>query len=239
MTLSDRDAFAIRNQGPGGTMDLSPDPEAVANVRREFERVPISNPGYLDDGVEFFVARIDRAGADVAARVTANEALVRERADRALVALDEALRAIAPADGGRLFHSLANALALRSGESGMVRIAAGLAIDDLSGHLEALGVLRSGLVDVVQAYTKPGRKGGPDAKDIEFHALLEVARVYRAATGAWPTIRTGGQGDGVEGHFVDVVRVACEEVGALDRAGRPIFTEAVYRRVRTAIKSGG
>jgi hypothetical protein len=119
-------------------------------------------------------------------------------------------------------------------------ILTGLAADDPGGlglkqRLEHLDVIRTGLNDVLAAYSKPGRRGGPDPKDIEFHALLEIANSYKAVTGAWPTIRTGGEGDGVTGHFYNVVSIACAETGALTPGGRPLFTEAIYRRVREAI----
>lgn len=236
MILTEQDAFAIRNQGPGGPVELEADLESVAMVCEELERGEVANRAYLSDAAGFILYRIAQALADVQARVTANEAVVREKADRALDALSNLIKAIAPAEGGRLFHSLANAIAIREGgENAGVSILGGIAADDLTARLAELDTLRTGLTDVLAAYTKPGRKGGPDPKDVEFHALLEVAKAYRGVTGSWPVIRTGGDGEGVTGHFYSVVSIACAEVGAMTPAGRPLFTEAVYRRVREAI----
>ena len=235
MTLSDQDAFAIRNQWTGKLADLTPNLESIAIVQEEMDKVEIKDRDYLPDAVGFILYRIEQAKADTEARVTANEALVRLQADRALTSLSELVASIDAAEGGRLFRSLATAIAIREGGDATTQIITGGAAEALSTRLAQLEILRGGLADVREAYTKLGRKGGPDPKDTEFDALVEIANVYRTLTGDWPTIRTGGVGEGVTGHFYDVVSIACGEVGAMTPAGRPLFTEAVYKRVRASI----
>jgi len=236
--MSEADDFFIRNQVISGTVDWDEQAESVERVANTFLDRPVSRPELLENKAGYILWLIRQLGADVEARQMAHEAATFREAGSALANLDIVASALVPSrpDGSpnRLFHSLANALALSAGPDPMLAALTGTASDNLAKELAALDRIRSGLVRVQTAYSKRSRgavSGGAPRRDQQAEALRTVANAYSAVMGGLPTVTIGGVREGAHGHFVDVLTVVCEEVG---KPG--LFSEGDFRRLRDDIR---